>query len=131
MKSNISRLLFCSALVLAICVSAFGQSGYKQPPKEITDVLNAPAIPATSVAPSRDRIAILTPLRYPPISELAQPMLRLAGVRINPNTNGQHRQPYFVKLSLKSIQSGTETPVAFPPDSKLISPQWSPDGKYL
>ena len=59
-------------------------------------MLNAPAIPASSVSPTRDRIAILSPLRYPPISELAQPMLRLAGLRINPNTNGQHRQPYFV-----------------------------------
>ena len=118
------------ALVFAVSIS-YSQGSYKQPPKEVMDVLNAPAIPAASVSPTRDRIAILSPLRYPPISELAQPMLRLAGLRINPNTNGQHRQPYFVKVSLTSIPSGTETPIAFPADAKLISPQWSPDGKYL
>jgi len=46
------------------------------------DVLNAPAIPGTSISPTREKIAIQVPLRYPPISDLAQPMLRLAGTRV-------------------------------------------------
>lgn len=119
-------------LVLLVCASgAFAQGSYKQPPKEIMDVLNAPAIPATSISPTRDRIALLEPLRYPPISELAQPMLRIAGLRINPNTNGQHRQPYAVKLTLKNVADGKETPVNLPAGSQIIAPQWSPDGKYI
>ena len=78
-----------SIVVLTLVLSAvtFGQGSYKQPPKEILDILNAPAIPNTSVSPARDKIALLEPLRYPPIADLAQPMLRLAGTRINPNTN--------------------------------------------
>jgi dipeptidyl aminopeptidase/acylaminoacyl peptidase len=131
MKKCTTHLLICVVIAAALCVPASAQSGYKQPPKEIMEVLNAPAIPATSISPTRDRIAILTPLRYPPISELAQPMLRLAGVRINPNTNGQHRQPYFVSLTLKNVSDGKETPVVLPPGSQIISPQWSPDGKYI
>lgn len=95
------------------------------------DVLNAPAIPSTSISPAGDKIALLEPLRYPPISELAQPMLRIAGLRINPNTNGQHRQPYSVSLKLKNISDGKETAVSLPADAKIVSPQWSPDGKYL
>lgn len=95
------------------------------------EVLNAPAIPSTSISPARDRIALLEPLRYPPISELAQPMLRLAGLRINPNTNGQHRQPYSVSLRIKNISDGKETAVNLPAAAQIISPQWSPDGKYL
>src|SRR5688572_1235594 len=96
---------FAAGLVFigSLWASASGQNAYKAPPKAVMDVLNAPAIPGTSVSPSRDRIALLEPLRYPPISELAQPMLRLAGVRVNPNTNGQHRQPYAVSLKLKNI----------------------------
>src|SRR6476620_8398329 len=95
--------------ILLLPVIAIGQGSYKQPPKEIMDVLNAPAIPATSISPTRDRIALLEPLRYPPISELAQPMLRIAGLRINPNNNGQHRQPYFVGLRLRDVNTGKET----------------------
>ncbi|MDM7922492.1 MAG: prolyl oligopeptidase family serine peptidase [Pyrinomonadaceae bacterium] len=109
----------------------FAQGAYKQPPKEILDVLNAPAIPATSVSPASDKIALLEPLRYPPISELAEPMLRLAGLRINPNTNAQHRQPYFVGVTLQAVEGGAKTKVALPAGAKIVSPQWSPDGKYL
>lgn len=122
-------------LILVICFYfssySFAQNSYKQPPKEIMDVLNAPVTPATSISPAKDKIALLEPLRYPPISELAQPMLRLAGLRINPNTNGQHRQPYFVKVTLKNIADGKETVVSLPPNAQIISPTWSADGKYI
>ncbi len=95
------------------------------------DVLNAPSIPSTSISPTHDRIALLEPLRYPPISELAQPMLRLAGLRINPNTNGQHRQTYAVSIKLKNISDGRETTVILPAGAQIISGRWSPDGKYI
>lgn len=124
----------CASLLLFalfIIQISLGQGSYKQPPKEIMDVLNAPAIPVTSVSPAGDKVAVLEPLRYPPISELAQPMLRLAGLRINPNTNGRHRQPYFVKLTMKSASDGREIPVSLPPGAKIIAPEWSPDGKYI
>ncbi len=123
-----------TALVFSVgvfTVATSAQQSYKAPPKAVTDVLNAPAIPATSVSPARDRIALLEPLRYPPISELAQPMLRLAGVRVNPNTNGQHRQAYSVSLRLKNIADGKEMPVALPPNAQIIQPQWSPDAKHI
>src|SRR6476620_7093294 len=123
------KLLCLTVLILPVI--AAGQGSYKQPPKEIMDVLNAPAIPATSISPARDRVALLEPLRYPPISELAQPMLRIAGLRINPNNNGQHRQPYFVGMRLRDVNTGKETAGDLPPGTKLISPVWSPDGKYI
>ncbi len=116
-------------VVLFLTNNAFSQ--YQKPPKEIEDILNAPVTPTTSISPAKDKILLAEPLRYPPISELAQPMLRLAGERINPNTNGQHRQPYFVKLSLKNIADGKEMQVNLPPNAQVISPNWSADGKYI
>ena len=123
------KRLFLLLSVILFAGSAFGQ--YQKPPKEIEDVLNAPAIPFTSVSPSKDRIALFEPVRYPPIAELAQPMLRLAGLRINPNTNGQHRQTYSVKMWLKNIADGSEKTVALPPNAQIFSPTWSPDGRYV
>src|SRR5688572_3505547 len=127
MKTKLTRSLF----FLLVPIISFAQGSYKQPPKDIMDVLSAPAIPSVSVSPVRDRMALLEPLRYPPISELAQPMLRLAGVRVNPNTNGQHRQQYAVRMTLKNIADGKETAVTFPAGAQIIQPQWSPDGKYI
>ena len=85
------------ASVLLTVIALFGlsvaQGSYKKPPANIQEILDAPAIPSTSISPTRDKIALLEPLRYPPISELAEPMLRLAGRRINPTTNSAHRTP--------------------------------------
>jgi dipeptidyl aminopeptidase/acylaminoacyl peptidase len=127
MKTKLFLLLF----TLILPVNLFAQGSYRQPPKDIMDILNATAIPSTSVSPAKDKIALLEPLRYPPISELSQPMLRLAGLRINPNTNGAHRQPYFVRVTLKNIADGKETAVNLPANAQIISPSWSADGRYI
>ena len=127
MKTN----KFLLIAILAIPAIVFAQGSYKQPPKEIMDVLNAPAIPNTTVSPTHDKIMLLDSLRYPPIAELAQPMLRIAGLRINPLNNGQHRQAYSLKLTLKNLSDGKETPVEFPAGAKLFSTQWAPDGKHI
>lgn len=119
-------LLFC----LALATDAAAQ-GYRQPPKNVMDVLNAPPTPSVSISPTNDYMLLAEGVRYPPISELAQPMLRLGGLRINPNTTGQHRQPYFVKMTLKRIEGGAETPVALPAGFQAGFPQWSADGKYF
>ncbi|HEX9962465.1 MAG TPA: hypothetical protein VGB00_16135, partial [Pyrinomonadaceae bacterium] len=128
---NFKVTLFVVVFVLANSAVSFAQGVYQKPSKEITDVLGAPAAPLTSISPAKDKIALFEPLRYPPVSELAQPMLRLAGLRINPNTTGQHRQPYYVKVSLKNVADGKETPVAMPNGAQIISPNWSADGRYL
>lgn len=131
MKKFNNRLILMVVAFASLCISVSAQGSYKKPPQEILDVLNAKPIPLTSIAPSHDRIALLDPLRYPPISELAEPMLRIAGIRINPNTNAQHRQQYFVGLTLKNVSDGKETAVALPAGAKIITPQWSPDGKHI
>ena len=93
MKMSQSRLTRFTALTLLLLLSnlAAAQQAYKKPPKEVLDVLNAPVTPLVSISPSRDMLLLATGVRYPPIADLAQPMLRLAGLRINPNTNGPHR----------------------------------------
>jgi dipeptidyl aminopeptidase/acylaminoacyl peptidase len=116
------------ALVLLLASVAAGQ-GYRKPPQAVLDVLNSPVTPSVSISPARDRMLLATGVRYPPIGDLAQPMLRLAGYRINPNTNGPHLAPYFVALSVKRIADGVETKVELPPGARASSPQWSPDGK--
>src|SRR5262245_20583984 len=79
---------------------AVGQeTPYMNPPQAILDILNAPDPPQVSVNPTRDMMLMGTQLRYPPIADVAAPMLRLAGSRIDPATNGPHRAQYFVALA--------------------------------
>jgi dipeptidyl aminopeptidase/acylaminoacyl peptidase len=109
--------------------TASAQNTYRKPPKEVLDVLDTPPTPAASVSPRRDLMLLAQGTRYPPIADLAQPMLRLAGLRINPNTNGPHREPYYIKLWLKKISDGSEVQVALPAGARISFPQWSADGQ--
>src|SRR5436305_295158 len=128
-RITMKKLILLTIVILAATAAALGQ--YKQPPKEIMDVLNAPPIPNVTISPARDKMLLAEPLRYPSISELAEPMLRIAGMRINPNNNGRHRQPYSVRLTIKNISDGKEMPIAFPAGAKLFSTEFSPDGKHI
>ena len=72
---KIERVGVCLCAVL-LCAATLSAQRYEKPPQEIMDVLNAPSLPATSLSPTKDKLALLEPLRYPPIAELAQPMNR-------------------------------------------------------
>ena len=133
MKTSQLRVTRFTSLALLLLLSNFAaaQRGYKKPPKEVLDILSAPVTPTASISPARDTMLLATGLRYPPIADLAQPMLRLAGLRINPRTNGPHRFQYSVALSLKRISDGSEVKIALPPGAKINSVQWSGDGKHF
>ncbi len=128
-----NRLIICllGAALLAPGFNVQAQTGYQKPPKAVLDVLDAPANPFVSVSPAKDRMLLATTSRYPSISELAEPMLRLAGLRINPKTNGQHRAFRIVALTLKTIADGKETKITLPPGGNPGMPQWSHDGKQF
>jgi dipeptidyl aminopeptidase/acylaminoacyl peptidase len=118
-------------VVLFIANISFAQEGYKKPPKEVLDILNAPTTPNASVSPTRDNMLLLTSRSYPPLADLAQPMLRLAGRRINPASNSPHRFPYSVGLTLKRIADGSEIKIDAPPGAKITNVEWSDDGKHF
>ncbi len=124
-------LLLALTLSLLAATGVWAAVGYQKPPKEVLDVLNAPPTPNILVSPTRDRALLITPMRYPPISDLAQPMLRLAGLRINPKTNARHHPPRNVAYTLKWISGVKEIKIAVPPDAYLSMPEWSPDGKHF
>src|SRR5688572_8774748 len=129
--SQKSRLIFAAALLLACANIGASQQGYKKPPKAVLDVLSAPVTPTALTSPTRDNVLLVTGFRYPPLGDLAQPMLRLAGVRINPHTNGPHRSQYLVALALKRLADNSEIKIQLPRNAKISQPQWSADGKQF
>jgi len=116
--------------VILFATCAVGQ--YHKAPQPIHDLLNAPPTPLVLVSPHSDQLLVADRLQYPPIADLAQPMLRLAGLRINPATNGRHHPPRLVGLSLVDVATGKTRKVAgLPKDAYLSAPLWSPDGKQF
>src|SRR5262245_23823653 len=127
------RGLVVLSLALITSVSALlaqtGPSTYLIPPKAIVDILDTPPPPGVVVSPTRDVMALLPRRSMPSIAELAQPMLGLAGTRVNPLTNGPHRAPLGTGITLRSIANGSERKVAVPADAHVGFLGFSPDGR--
>lgn len=117
-------------ILLALCSLALGQEPYRKPPRAIMDVLNAPEPPMPFFSPASDRMVLAQPLGYPTIADLAEPILKLAGVRINPRTNNERSHLfYWTKLTVKEIPAGREMPVGLPLSVKRIGRvRWNADG---
>lgn len=123
---------FLKSAALFVCAaSVWGADTYQKPPKEVMDILNSPPTPVLAISPNHAYAIQGSPVRYPPISELAAPMYRLAGIRINPATNGLHNVTFNTTLTLIKVPEGTETKLALPPGARLSGARWSPDGSHF
>jgi dipeptidyl aminopeptidase/acylaminoacyl peptidase len=105
--------------------------GYQKAPQPISDILSARPTPMAQLSPDGKWLLAADRLANPPISDLAQPMLRLAGLRINPATNGRHHPPRFVRLYLYSTAGHNQAEVTVPHNAYLSVPEWSQDSQHF
>lgn len=104
---------------------------WQSPSDPVLSVLRAPEIPIAQTSPDGEHLLLLTPVRYPPLSEFAAPMHALAGIRLNPKTGGFHRQQSYLEPRLLEIASGEQLSVALPKETKILWAIWSSDGERL
>src|SRR5581483_6374850 len=129
--------LLAPALAAQVRVpSASEPPRYVLPPQNVVEAFDAEALPQTLLSPNHQVLAILRARAYPTIAELSQPMLRLAGSRVNPRTNGPHRDSGLADtgiyaIALKKIGDGAEVTVSLPPQPKISHVKFSPDGSRL
>ena len=123
-----------AAPILAVAVlfpqppaRAVAQDAYRTPPPEVIDILDAEPFPSAVVSPSGDWMILAHGESMPGIEDLAAPMLRLAGRRISPVTNGMHAAPPFVRFSVVDLNGGDTREVTGAADG-LGAPVWSPAG---
>jgi dipeptidyl aminopeptidase/acylaminoacyl peptidase len=123
-------LLFCVALVIWVD-SATAQTPYKLPSKDVVAILDAPPPPLRILSPTRDTLLQIEVQPYPSIEVVAEPILRLAGLRINPRLGGLQRMVHYTGLSLQPLDGSPARRVALPPGASVHRPEWSYDGKKI
>ncbi len=133
-----SRFLLSVFFCLFAASTSFAQSSitYQRPPTAIADLLEAPPTPLVVVSPeakSGPRTLLIEQSNgLLTIADLAQPELRLAGLRFNPRTSGPGRLPYAVSLKFKSLPAGREIAVTgLPEHPHILFARWSPDAKRV
>ncbi len=129
------NLAFAAVLVLSAASFIHAQSAdvprYQLPPKEVIDAFDAPPLPQALLSPSKQMLALTYRHPYPTIAELSQPILRLAGARVNPKNNGPQRAAEIYAITLKKIADGSEVKVTVPPQANISNVHFSPDSTHL
>ena len=127
-------LLISVLLALTLSNSTLAQDAvtYQTPPKELADLLLAKPTPSVSVDSKGEWMLLIERNNYPSVEEMAQPELRIAGLRINPNNFSPSRQNFINNLTLKNIKSGKSYPISGLPKNLLAANvSWSPNEKKI
>jgi dipeptidyl aminopeptidase/acylaminoacyl peptidase len=123
-------LLFLVAFTAALPAQTAG--AYRRPSPALAALVDAPAAPGVSVSPDRKTLLILERAESPSIAELAQPELRLAGLRFNPNTSAPSRGYTYTGVILKPVAGGAEQRIAgLPPGVRIAHYAWAPNSRNL
>ncbi|MCA9492034.1 MAG: S9 family peptidase [Myxococcales bacterium] len=119
-------------LLLALSTAlAAGGDGWKRPPPPIERVLLAAPPPTTLAAPGGEKLFLLTPVQYPPLSDLAVPYMALAGRRIDPRNGAPWGTNGFVGLATIDVKTGRRTDLALPEGARVLDWTFSADGRRL
>ena len=132
-----STLTIHSAAVVVFMVffsvnlSAQDNLNYQQPPASILELVDAPTTPSVSFTKSRDKMLLLERPDFPTIEDISQPVLGLAGLRLNPANNASEGVG-FTAITVKDVVTGEEHPITgLPPEAKIGNLQLSPDEKLV
>lgn len=138
MNPNALSRLIGLAVALAGCVLpaktviALESARYQSPPQSVIDMVDAPQVPQTLLAPNREWLMLLDRPALPSVADLAQPEIRLAGLRINPRTNDQSRTVQITAIRLVKISDRSEKTVGgLPAGARIGDAIWSPDAKRI
>ncbi len=102
---------------------------WQSPPEELMEVLHAAQLPWVWTAPTGEYMLLADPMLYPPLAELAAPMHKLAGIRVNPAINGRHGQHGGTSPRLVRVEDGTTTSLDLPANSEVHDVEWTVDGQ--
>ena len=107
-------------------------SGYREPVAELKAIVDAARPPQLSLSPRRDLAALQQIPPLPSIALVAQPELKLAGLRLNPRSYSPSRFSFASDLWLMDVATGKDIRIeGLPQPLSLAAVVWSPDQKFI
>ena len=123
-----------SILFFFSIIKAQENYSYQKPPKEILELVDVRLPPRVLIDDNRSYIVYLYRDSYKSISELSDPEIKLAGLRLNPNSNSRSRTNYYNNIMISKINQigkGAKQVKGLPELPKLANIRWSPDQKKV
>jgi len=103
--------------------------GWQSPPEDILKILHAPHYYWSSLAPRGRHIFLGDYVLYPLLADLAAPMHKLAGTRVNPAANSRHSSFGVVSPRLVRVKDGKVRKLNLPEGAGILSVEWTACGK--
>jgi len=128
------RTLYILAVTIIGANQAIAQElvRYQTPPKELLELIEAPSTPSFSISPNKLVYLLAYPQEMPDLMELAQPELKIAGLRINPHNYGQSNPPSYSKFEIINFSTNKTASVTGIPSNGIVTAyRWSPNGAYI
>lgn len=120
------KLLFACFMLCGIVVYAQDDLSYQTPPAAIADLLLTKPSPNVSIDSKGEWMVLFQRNVYSTVEELAQPELRIAGLRINPANFGPSRAGYFTNIEIKNIKTGQTSQISgLPTNLRGAALQWN------
>ncbi len=124
--------LFSVGLAGSLAAQTAGAMAYREPVPALKAIVDAPRPPQVSLSPARDLALLVQVPALATIAEVAQPELKLAGIRINPRTYSRSQFSFGTELWLMEVATGKELRVAGLPQPLAVSTfAWSPDQHHF
>jgi dipeptidyl aminopeptidase/acylaminoacyl peptidase len=144
--ANALRLILVPALLSAACIVATAapapstapgaplaaDAGYRLPAAALQAIVDAPRPPQLILGPQRDLAAMMQVPPLPSIRLVAQPELKLAGLRINARSYAPSRFSFGSDVWLMDVATGRKLPIqGLPQPLSVAGVVWSPDQRHL
>ena len=130
---SVSTLLI--VLITTPCVPTGAEElTYQVPTKTIADLVDVAPTPGIRLSPDRKTALLLEQPSLPGIAVIAQPELKLAGLRINPKNSGPSRIWSYKRMYLQDLTNKESKPIpvaGIPDGARITDVEWSPDGTKI
>jgi dipeptidyl aminopeptidase/acylaminoacyl peptidase len=96
--------IYIALLLVVIRFSVFAQTNYQLPPSEIMALADVKRPPLSIVSRNNTYLLLLERPLYKSVEELAEPELKLGGLRMNPANFNASRGGYYSKITIQKMK---------------------------
>lgn len=126
------KKLFALAAGCMLMYNTFAQIDYQKPCKEILDLIDVRPVPTPHINREGTKIVFVENADRMSLEMLAEPELKLAGLRINPNNHNRARVNPAVGLYIQDVATGKRTDIkGLPADVRIGYAGYSPRENYF
>ena len=116
-------------MIFFFTLSAFATTPtYQQPPEDIQTILDANSSPAVVVSPDREWMLEMERPSLRPVATLAEPEVKVAGIKINPDTNGPAREYAYRGIQLRDLaahRKAKRVDIELPDGAQIRNVSWN------